>query len=98
VAVIEHDPGMTLSQPLDFCGKRPVIGLEIEPPPARDLGRVRLAPRSIQRFPIERLIGQSPVVAWPGYSDAPDGSRFTSMTVREIVVRTTVAPSPGAKS
>ena len=43
-------------------------------------------------------MGHSPVVAWPGYSEAPDGSRFTSMTVRDIEVRIVVAPISCAKS
>jgi hypothetical protein len=37
--------------------------------------------------------GHKPVVFWPGYSEAPLGSRLTSITEREIEVRTVVAPS-----
>ena len=37
-------------------------------------------------------------MACPGYSDAPDGSRFASITEREIAVRTTVASWAAAQA
>jgi len=48
--------------------------------------------------PSKVVVGHSSVVACPGYNDAPDGSRLQSMTVREMAVRITVAPSADAKS
>ena len=76
-----------------------MIRLEVFVLAALDLGGVGFAAGFVEPFAVEGIQrGTAPVVACPGYSDAPDGSRFTSTTVRDNAVRMVVAPISCAKS
>ena len=97
--VVQHHAAVPRAQPLRFVRERLVIGPEVLLLAALDLARHRARwPRWYSGSPSKVVSGHKPVVACPGYSDAPDGSRFTSITVRDIAVRTVVAPMSCAKS
>ncbi len=67
-----------------------VIRLEIRAAARVDLARGRFVTAGIDGSLPNVRVGQSSVLSAPGYSAAPDGSRFKSTTKRECVAAISV--------
>jgi hypothetical protein len=98
VGVEQRDALMLLAQASDFGGERRVIGIEVKAPPLGDFSRVRGSAGPIKQLAVERGRRDEFCRRLAGISEAPLGSRLTSMIDRESLVRTTVAPRGATKS
>lgn len=89
---------MQPTQARDFVGNRRVIGSNQRVRRQAICAWSGSAPSAYSGWLSKVVSGHRPVVFWPGYNDAPLGARLTSITERQIAVRTVVAPSDCAKS
>lgn len=96
--VVDHDLRVLRAQPCNLVGKRCVVRVEPARATQRDLRLIRSSAIDIQRLIVEGGERAQTGGVLARIQRCPLGSRLTSMTEREIAVRSVVAPIDCAKS